>query len=187
MLQLAPIHTERTTIRVVTSTDAPVLAQAVRANAERLAAWMGDAWPAKRSTPTLAQRMIARWTRAARDGTGISCIVERHDDGRGALAGDFAGQVELSHVRGRRSARAGWWLTADAQGRGLMLEALTAFLSICTSPEAGIGIRQITALVNPRNARSISLAERCGFLSAGDVSLDIAGVPIAHRRFVIGR
>lgn len=63
-----------------------------------------------------------------------------------------------------RSAEAGYDLVPSHWGRGIMTEALTAILDYGFDV---MGLNRVQVLAMPRNARSLRLAERLGFVREG--------------------
>jgi len=88
-------------------------------------------------------------------------------------------------MRGEREIEIGYWLAADARGKGLAREAVRAMIAELASrhPE-----RRIVAECHPDNARSWSLLERVGFISTGKTGarpgrLLLAWAPEGNYRF----
>jgi RimJ/RimL family protein N-acetyltransferase len=59
----------------------------------------------------------------------------------------------------------GWIFAPQAQGRGYAAEAVTAALAWADETLAG---REIVAIIDPDNVRSIRIAERAGFSARGE-------------------
>lgn len=93
----------------------------------------------------------------------------------GRLIGDVS--LHLRDVAAEvRSAEIGWIVGPEWEGRGYAREAATAMLDLALGE---LGARQVTAVMDPANTRSIALAERLGFRAVGD---DDAG----HRVMSVG-
>ncbi len=60
---------------------------------------------------------------------------------------------------------AGWIFAPDVHGRGLATEALTAVLEWA---DRELAAQELVAIIDPANAPSIRLAERCGFSARED-------------------
>lgn len=58
----------------------------------------------------------------------------------------------------------GYGLSPDAAGRGLMSEAIERIVSVAFDE---LGLHRLEINIVPRNARSIAVAERCGFSREG--------------------
>lgn len=87
-------------------------------------------------------------------------VVERRDDGRflgQAGFGDFR-RAMLPLIEGLPEA--GWMFAGDAQGQGYATESMMAALHWA---DAALGSDQIVAIIDPENAASIRVAEKCGF------------------------
>lgn len=86
--------------------------------------------------------------------------VERKEDGL------LVGQVGLADFKREMSPsieglpEAGWIFAPDAHGRGYAVEAVSAVLAWA---DGTIEAREIAAIIDPANAPSIRVAERCGF------------------------
>lgn len=110
------------------------------------------------------QRELLRSSLAAFDaGSGYAywlCLAD-------AVAPRIVGQMHFSNVqRGAlHSAMLGYSLAAQAQGQGLMQEALRA--GIAEMFGARVALHRIQANVRPENSRSRALLERLGFQREG--------------------
>jgi RimJ/RimL family protein N-acetyltransferase len=114
--------------------------------------------------PLQAARFADEWT--AR-GYGQSAVIDRE-------TGAFLGRVGLHHWDAWDEVELGYVLAAPAQGRGLAAEAARAWIEWARwSP----GLRHLIAVIDPRNAPSIALAQRLGFsLHRADVTP--SGTPV---------
>ncbi|MDX2238595.1 MAG: GNAT family N-acetyltransferase [Hyphomonadaceae bacterium] len=77
--------------------------------------------------------------------------------------GEALGRIGLFHVR-QGVAEIGLILRRSAQGRGLMGAAVRL---VCAHAFAQLGYHRIVADIDPENAASIALFERCGFQREG--------------------
>ncbi len=77
------------------------------------------------------------------------------------------GKITLSNIlRGPfHSCHLGYGLDEQAQGHGLMHEALASVIAAAFAPKANL--HRIQAAVRPENARSIALVQRLGFHDEG--------------------
>jgi len=66
------------------------------------------------------------------------------------------------------SANAGWSVNAAFAGQGVMTEVVTALLDVAFAPRPhGLGLHRVAAGIMPENARSLRVAEKCGFRREG--------------------
>ena len=97
------------------------------------------------------------------------------------------GTVHLSALmRGPfQNATLGYGIDADAQGQGLMQEALRAVIAAAFGP--AIHLHRLQAAVRPENTRSLALLTRLGFAEVGLARdyLFIAGAWRDHRLFAL--
>jgi ribosomal-protein-alanine N-acetyltransferase len=127
----------------------------------------------------VAGRLRFELQQAAEDRALTLYIFVREDPHR------VVGRIALNNiVRGAmHGCTVGYGLAPDAVGYGYMTEALNEAVRIAFED---LGLHRVELNAIPRNARSIALAERCGFEREG-VSrqmLRIAGVWEDHVRFV---
>nr|WP_295374648.1 GNAT family N-acetyltransferase [uncultured Sphingosinicella sp.] len=91
--------------------------------------------------------------------------VERKEDGL------LVGQVGLADFKREMTPsiegipEAGWIFAPDAHGRGYASEAVSALLAWA---DEAVDAPEIVAIIDPANAPSIRVAERCGFNSRED-------------------
>lgn len=140
-------------LRLWETADVPELHALIGANREHLAPWM--AWVDQRLEDTA--RFVAGTRHAIADGSGLqTALVER-----GRIVGSVGTHV-VDWANG--STTLGYWLAADATGRGLMTRAVAAYVDHCFGPWhlQRIEIRCATA-----NAASRAIPERLGFAHEG--------------------
>jgi len=105
---------------------------------------------------------------------------------RGACGDGIIGAVALNNILygSVSSAYIGYKLDEDCQGMGYMTEAVNKAVSIAFDE---LGLHRVEADIMPRNAKSISLIERCGFVYEGtsEKLLQINGVWEDHLRYAI--
>lgn len=93
--------------------------------------------------------------------------------------GRFAGSFNLNEItRGPfQNAYAGWSVSAEVAGQGYATEGVAAMLAVAFHPD-GAALHRVQANILPRNARSLRVAEKCGFRREGlaRAYLEIAGV-----------
>ena len=99
---------------------------------------------------------------ATQDGAWVVYAIElRHGDG----AGSVVGEVLLKRADAERGiAELGYAIAAHVHGRGIASEAVAAMLEL---GRAEFGVREVHAIVDERNAASIRLLERLGFVLDG--------------------
>lgn len=103
-----------------------------------------------------AAEMIARIQNDELNGAGYNwALTEKPDSGMIGYAGIW--RIDHKNSRGE----VGYMLHKTCQGNGLMTEALVTVLKFAF---AKAELHSIEANVNPANARSIRLLERCGFV-----------------------
>jgi ribosomal-protein-alanine N-acetyltransferase len=103
-----------------------------------------------------AAEMIVRIQDDGLNGTGYNWALEAEPDS--GMIG-YAGIWRIDHKNSR--GEIGYMLGKTYQGNGLMTEALMSVLLFAFTKA---GLHSIEANVNPGNARSIRLLERCGFV-----------------------
>jgi ribosomal-protein-alanine N-acetyltransferase len=82
------------------------------------------------------------------------------------VAGRLAGRTSLSAIERHafQNGRLGYFLAADAQGRGYMTEAVRRTVRFAFEDQ---GLHRLEAGVMPENARSVAVLERVGFRRIG--------------------
>ncbi len=87
------------------------------------------------------------------------------------LDGRLVGAFNLNTIaRGLEPvADANWWVSAEAAGRGLATEGLTAVVEHALADlPAGLGLWSVRAWITRDNAASVRVAAKAGFRRAGD-------------------
>ncbi len=164
------LHTARTCIRLAGVADAPKLWRYRVENRAHLAPWeplRDEAF----YTVEHAAKTIADGAEAARQDRGYPCLVLDRDEttilATFTLANVVRGPLQACHL--------GYGVAAQAQGQGLMYEALQAGLAWAFGE---LGLHRVMANHLPRNERSARLLARLGFEREGYAKryLQIAGV-----------
>lgn len=142
----------------------PALAGRVAAFFARNAAHLAP-WEPRRAqlADALTQRLsLEQMAQAFAEGSGWRWLLLSQDDDSRVL-----GSVAVSNVvRGfHRSASLGYALDAEAQGQGLMHEALQSVIEHVFSP--AVNLHRLQAAVRPENGRSLVLLDRLGFARIG--------------------
>lgn len=113
------------------------------------------------------------WVAAPTSVEGFHSYVDRvrHADNAGYLVrardgGDLVGVVNLNGITlgALRSAHVGYYAFVTGAGRGLMTEAVRAVVGHAFGR---LGLHRLEANIQPGNARSLALAQRCGFRHEG--------------------
>lgn len=132
----------------------------------------GSTPPADRSTAA-----AVRWIEGCEDRrlAGVAVDVVVVDDGDQVL-----GEFGLSRFdAGRAAAVAGWWIHAEARGRGIGGAVVTAMTRwLLDGP-----LRALLAEIDPGNEASVTVARRAGYQPLGEVPGDSDGIQVwAARR-----
>jgi ribosomal-protein-serine acetyltransferase len=135
---------------LLTDADAEGLHELIEANRAYLATWLP--WAAEQSfDDTLEYIRKARVQLEANDGFPVVVLVK----------GRIAGVVDYVAVDWReRSARIGYWLAAEHQGRGTMTTGVAALTDHALSTWE---LAQVSIWVATGNARSRAIPERLGY------------------------
>ncbi len=177
--------TELVTQRLRLRAPDPALAAAVvafyRRNAAHLAPW-DPPQPADHAEPDRVRRNLADAAAAFADGRAHRWwLLPAERDNR------VIGSVHLSGIsRGAfQNAMLGYALDRQAQGCGLMTEALAAAIAEAFSPR--VNLHRLQAAVQPGNDRSLAVLRRLGFREEGLARdyLYIAGGWRDHRMFAL--
>jgi RimJ/RimL family protein N-acetyltransferase len=160
------IETERLLLRPITMEDLDPLVAMY--DDPEVARFMGSFSP---------EQAVERLKKDQRDwlkrGHGLLTILDR-------ATGEVLGRTGLRYWPQFDETEVGWLLRRDAWGRGLATEAA------CASAAWGFrqfGFPYLTAMIDPRNTRSISVAERLGMTPLRDDILLGAAVTV----FAVGR
>ncbi|WP_162785643.1 GNAT family N-acetyltransferase [Microbacterium sorbitolivorans] len=109
-------------------------------------------------TPELAREWCAAIAPAMRTaGTGLVLAVREH--------GDMVANIDAKRVDWRaRTCELSYWTAPHARGRGILPRALRA---IAESLIRELGFERIELRIAPKNAASLRVAEKAGFLREG--------------------
>jgi ribosomal-protein-serine acetyltransferase len=142
-------------LRLLAESDLPELHALVDRNRDHLARWMG--WAAEQ-TPQDTLEFIRSTRRQHERNEGFQTAIVDPDEAIVGLIGFHA--VSWQH----RSAELGYWLSADAQGRGIMTRATARLVDYAVSEWK---LNRVEIRAAPGNARSRAVAERLGFVAEG--------------------
>lgn len=143
----------RAVLRQLAVSDAAELHALIEANRDHLRPWMP--WAEQDAVSTAAFLQAARDQAAA--GEGVQFAVVEH--------GRIVGTAGYHRVDWRNAATSiGYWLAADAQGRGLITRGVAAMLDHAFGAWE---LHRAEIRAAPRNVRSRAVAERLGFTEEG--------------------
>jgi ribosomal-protein-alanine N-acetyltransferase len=173
VLPVAPrirLDAQRTAIRPLGPADLSEMAAVVAANRDHTAPWdpiRGEAYYTRAGQAEMLRRDVEAWDA----GTSYAfAILDREDGDR------IVGRIALGNVvyGAWRNATVGYWVAADAGGRGHATEAL---LLACEFAFVHAALHRIQPAIIPRNIRSVRVAEKAGFRLEGRALryLNIAG------------
>ncbi len=125
------------------------------ANRAHLRRWLP--WLDITRVSVATSKFIAQTQREATAGTGLHFAIYEQN----VIVG-IIGYVRIDPAN--RGAYIGYWLAADAQGRGIMTRAVTA---LYTYGFAKLDLHRQVILCAEKNTASCAVAERCGFQFEG--------------------
>jgi ribosomal-protein-alanine N-acetyltransferase len=173
VLPVAPrirLDADRTSIRPLAAQDVDEMARVVAANRDHTAPWdpiRGEAYYTRAGQAEMLRRDLDAWD----GGTSYAfAVLDREDRDR------IIGRIALGNVvyGAWRNATVGYWVAADAGGRGHATEAVRL---TCRFAFVHAGLHRIQPAVIPRNVRSVRVVEKAGFRLEGRALryLNIAG------------
>jgi ribosomal-protein-serine acetyltransferase len=143
-------------LRLLEEADADELFAVIDANREQLATWMP--WARRDRAPEDTLPFIRATRRQIADNDGLQTTIV---DPGGAIVG-MVGMHRVDWANGRTSV--GYWLARDAQGRGVMTEAVRAYVDYAFGT---LGLHRVVIEAAVENARSRAIPERLGFREEG--------------------
>lgn len=161
---------ERVIVRLLEDPDAKALFEAIDASRDHLARWMP--WATGHLSVDDSLRYIRRshadWLLRTRFPVGI--VV--------ADTGQLIGGSGLERIDWQvRHFEIGYWVRADAEGRGYVQETVHLLTTFAFTQ---LGANRVQIRMDPRNARSERVAQRAGFELEGtlhNILLDADGLP----------
>jgi ribosomal-protein-serine acetyltransferase len=143
-------------LRLLEERDADELYGVIDANRDHLAEWMP--WVPEERSPDDVLPFIRLTRRQIADNDGMQTAIVDPD-------GRIVGMIGLHAVDwGNRRTSIGYWLAADVQGRGVMTEAVRAYVDYAFGT---LGLNRVTIEASVDNARSRAVPERLGFHHEG--------------------
>jgi RimJ/RimL family protein N-acetyltransferase len=150
-------------VRRLTVADAAAVATAVAENLEHLRPWMPWANPESADEGFQRRRLVeadAQWDRGADFGYGLFTAA-------GSAGGDGAtteerllGAFGLTARRGAKTLEIGYWLRADATGRGLATRAVEALTEIAVNQP---DVERVLVYCDEANHASAAIPQRLGY------------------------
>ncbi|WP_061964453.1 GNAT family N-acetyltransferase [Demequina aurantiaca] len=151
------VVTERVVIRAYEVTDAEEMDAVMVANHVRLREWMAWAWDEPQILET--RRNLLRYFRERFD-AGEDWTMGMFDRSSGALLGGTG-----LHPRGEPGLlEIGYWLAADAEGRGLMREVAAALTQVALEVAHA---NRVQVCCDPANVRSRGVPQSLGYTRVG--------------------
>ena len=144
-----------TTLRPVARADTESLFHVIDANRSYLRVWLP--WVDRTLSPEDTRAFIESSIEGEVAGASLATLIVRQSEICGVVGLD---SIDLLH----QSADVGYWLRADAQGKGLMTRSVARISDHACDP---IGLHRLGLRAAPGNLRSRALAERLGFQEEG--------------------
>ncbi|HEX3355717.1 MAG TPA: GNAT family N-acetyltransferase [Tepidisphaeraceae bacterium] len=150
-------------LRLYEERQADEIYQTILANREHLRRFMP--WVMKMEGPQSERDFIKRSLQQLVNNDGFQCGIWEH--------GRFVGGIGVHWIKwDLKYTEMGYWLTADAQGRGIMTKACSAII------DHAFGVwklNKVQICCHPENVRSRAIPERLGFTNEGMLRQVIAG------------
>jgi ribosomal-protein-serine acetyltransferase len=148
------LRTPRLVIRRWSSDDAPLLGAAIDMSLEHLQRWMPWAMHEPSPRADLSMR-LSRFAREFDKGTDwkYGIFSPEQDEVVGGAGLHLTAAPDVLEI--------GCWLRSDMEGRGLATEAVTA---LCQEVLIHRELMEVELRTDPRNRRSVRLAERLAFV-----------------------
>lgn len=141
-------------LRLAEEHDAEELDAVIEANREHLARWLP--WAAAQ-TLEATREFIGVTRRQIAENNGLQTLI--------TVDGAIAGMVGLHGIDWQhRGTSVGYWLAAEAQGRGAVTAAVRAYTTYALE---ALGLERMELRAAVENARSRAVAERLGFTFEG--------------------
>jgi [ribosomal protein S5]-alanine N-acetyltransferase len=127
-------------------------------NAEWLRPWEPTPPVSRTGFPATYGQMIRRYSAQARAGEALPWAV--------TYRGDLAGQLTVSGITwgSARMGSAGYWVSRDVAGRGVIPTALALAVDHCFFT---VGLHRIEVNIRPENEASLRVVQKLGFRQEG--------------------
>ena len=147
------IETERLVVRCWEPRDAELLKHAIDSSLEHLRSWL----PWAHGEPQSVAQKVAL-LRRFRGGFDLDqdFVYGVFDSAEARVLGGTGLHMRL----GRRAREIGYWLRADAEGRGYMTEAVAALTRVAFEVD---GVERVEIHCEPANERSAAVSRRLGY------------------------
>jgi ribosomal-protein-alanine N-acetyltransferase len=152
--------TERLLLRLPAPSDAAELTNFHTVNRAHLQPW-SPTFSSESLVESFWQRRCQEWKAEFEAGQGAHAFLFRHDEPHRVV-----GSLSLTQIsRGVfQASNLGYALAADAQGQGLMLEAVRGAVAYAFGP---LHLHRVMASYMPHNGRSANVLRRAGFTIEG--------------------
>lgn len=142
-------------LQIIQHHHAEELFQAVYNSRDYLRVWLP--WIDELNSPSNAHSFISTWIKQYIDGTGLYLGIR--------YKGNLIGCIDLHQIDWyNQLASIGYFLTRNAQGKGIMTRAVSALLQYSF---IGIGLNRIEIRCGEKNIKSRAVPERLGFTYEG--------------------
>lgn len=176
--------TARLVLRPPRTGDVAEIRRLLRDNHAHLKSWNPAPRPGEDpSSITEVSKTVLRHRRDWKHGNGYVFMVAQRESparlvGKIALTGIMRGAMYGAHL--------GYWVAADAQGKGFATEGIAAVVAFAFG---AAGLHRVQAAIMPRNERSLRVIEKLGFRREGYAQryLHIAGEWEDHVLFATTR
>lgn len=158
-----PINQE-VSLRQLQPNEADDLFALVDSNRKYLAKWLP--WVDQTKSARDSQHFITEILRKRREGSEFGYAIILNDKP--------AGHISLMHLSDGKDPEIGYWITAEASGRGITSQATEAITEFGFKT---LGLPKIVIKAQPSNAASNKIAEKLGY-ALEDTSYNEAGNPV---------
>jgi RimJ/RimL family protein N-acetyltransferase len=146
------IEANGSVLRRETADDAEAVARAIHSNLQRLAHWMEWATADTATADAQATRIAATATKWAA-GQAFDYVIVDADDA-------ILGKIGLPRRIGTDALELGYWIAAEAEGRGVITDATRALTDAALALD---GIERVEIHCDEANTRSSAVPRRLGY------------------------
>jgi RimJ/RimL family protein N-acetyltransferase len=146
------VETVRLILRVPHADEAPLYLEAIAASIDHLRPWL--MWAQAEQTVESQRERLGKIRKAFEAGENCAYTIRERETGR------MLGAMGLHPRIGPGGREIGYWLRADATGRGLATEASAALARVAFEH---CGDDRVEIHMEPRNERSAAVPRRLGF------------------------